>query len=248
MIPYIQTPVGDIPTFALMVTCGILAMILCLLYQLRKANDPIAEQNYILPKLAVAGLLAILSAGIFDFLVKLPQMDTLRPQGISFYGGLIGGAGVLYFLCRISRGESEYSIKKWFDVLTIPLILFHIFGRMGCFLGGCCYGKYTDSCLGVYFPDQPAYQIFHHGLKCYPTQLFEICLLIMILVLICFRKNKFRDYLALYAIGRFAIEFFRGDNRGNIFLLLSPAQWTSILLLIAIIACGIYKHQKQKHA
>ena len=104
-------------------------------------------------------------------------------------------------------------------------MIFHFFGRIGCFLGGCCYGKVTTFKLGVAFPDNVKENIFHYGSKRYPTQLFEAIILLIILVTILFvKKNKFKLYLILYSIARFFLEFLRGDDRGSVLINISPAQ------------------------
>ncbi len=221
-------------------------MIIYLICILKKAQNPTEEQNYILPKIACAGFFALVSAGLFDLLAKISVSDGIRPHGISFYGGLIGAVSSLFLLCKFSKKESEFSIEQWFDLLTMPFVLFHIFGRIGCFLGGCCYGKYTERPIGIYFPDNPSQHIVHNGFKCYPTQLFEICLLILIMAILHFRKRKFQLYLAMYAAGRFIIEFFRGDSRGNFLLYLSPAQWISILILFSIVCVTVHR-RKGRH-
>ncbi len=116
--------------------------------------------------------------------------------------------------------------------LTPPFILFHFCGRIGCFFGGCCYGKATDSCLGIVFPDNPAAGIYHNGIKCYPTQLFEAFALLIILIAVCAIKNKIFCYLLFYSVCRFVIEFFRGDERGYISQFISPAQTISIVVFV----------------
>ena len=57
----------------------------------------------------------------------------------------------------------------------------------------------------------------HYGQKCYPTQLFEVFALLVILITVYRTKSKFKAYLFLYAVSRFIIEYFRGDDRGDLF-------------------------------
>jgi phosphatidylglycerol:prolipoprotein diacylglycerol transferase len=87
---------------------------------------------------------------------------------------------------------------------------------MGCFFAGCCYGKPTNSILGISFPST-------NSVTVHPTQLYEvISILIIMSLLFVIRKNKkfdghvFFSYVILYAIARSVLELFRGDLRGFI--------------------------------
>ena len=108
------------------------------------------------------------------------------------------------------------------------------FGRIGCFLAGCCYGRRTDSAFGV---------TFHHSdfapndVKLIPTQLISSAgLFILAIILINYLLRSKRSgatgalYMILYSIGRFLIEFLRGDNRGEV-AFLSTSQFISLFIL-----------------
>jgi len=190
-------------------------------------------------------LIALISAGFFDSLFKINENDGLKFSGITFYGGLLGGALSMLVMLWAGRKQTSHCIGEWFNIMTQPLIILHIFGRIGCFFAGCCYGKVTESVLGVRFPDIETANIFHHGEKCYPTQLIEAFALIIILIVVNYRQNKFFNYLAMYAVLRFIIEFFRGDLRGEIFGCLSPAQVISIIILLVL--CGTYFRSNLNH-
>jgi phosphatidylglycerol:prolipoprotein diacylglycerol transferase len=184
-------------------------------------------------KLLIAAYFGIAGALLYDTLFKLIETGRFVFGGISFYGGLIGGAAALYVLCRRDKSSSLTPIE-WMDGMTLPFLAFHFCGRIGCFLGGCCYGKTTESFLGVYFPDIPEDNVFHYGQKCLPTQLFEaaaiaLCALLLATLL---KKRRFVNYLILYPVCRFVIEFWRGDDRGSTGFFLSPSQLVSLLILV----------------
>jgi phosphatidylglycerol:prolipoprotein diacylglycerol transferase len=191
------------------------------------------ETDYIILKLLIAAYFGIAGALLYDTLFKLIETGRFVFGGISFYGGLIGGAAALYVLCRRDKSSSLTPIE-WMDGMTLPFLAFHFCGRIGCFLGGCCYGKTTESFLGVYFPDIPEDNVFHYGQKCLPTQLFEaaaiaLCALLLATLL---KKRRFVNYLILYPVCRFVIEFWRGDDRGSTGFFLSPSQLVSLLILV----------------
>ena len=111
------------------------------------------------------------------------------------------------------------------------------FGRIGCFLAGCCYGKETERVFSVIFQNSE-YAPNHVALI--PTQLYSSGLdFLHFLLLLLIARNKKADgqvtacYLIFYSIGRFVIEFFRGDIiRGSVGIL-STSQFISIFTGIA---------------
>lgn len=245
MMPYIHTPWGSISTFVLLIAFGVLFMMGVSHILLMHSDDRDAEEIFIFPKMVICGIVAFLFAGLFDSVSKIREYGEYKIAGISFYGGLIGAVICLYVLLKFSKQKTQYSMSEWYNLLTLPLITFHFFGRLGCFFGGCCYGKSTTGFLGVLFPDNPAHGIFHNGEKCYPTQLFEALALIIIFIITLIAQNKFEIYLLLYSVSRFIIEIFRGDNRGYIIELLSPAQLISIIIFLIVIIRNIYRKGKK---
>ena len=164
-------------------------------------------------------------------------------DGFVVYGGIIGGiiAGWLY--SRITK----LNFLKYFDLMIPSVALAQGFGRIGCFLAGCCYGRETDAFWGVTFPEgsfAPA------GVPLIPTQLLSSAgdFLIMAVLLIYSRHSKKTGntgalYLLLYGIGRFLIEFLRSDDRGTVGML-STSQFISIG--IVLIAVGMFNKKQRK--
>jgi phosphatidylglycerol:prolipoprotein diacylglycerol transferase len=155
--------------------------------------------------------------------------------GLVFLGGaLLAALVVLLFARRKGLGLGDVA-----DVLAPSVSLAHIFGRLGCFMVGCCYGKPWN--VGVHFPpDSVAYsellsrRVILPGAACtpgvHPTQLYEAGgeLLIFIGLLWLWRRRKFPGSIALayafaYGILRFLVEVFRDDEvRGFVFQLRLP--------------------------
>ncbi|MCM8823629.1 MAG: prolipoprotein diacylglyceryl transferase [Candidatus Omnitrophica bacterium] len=155
-------------------------------------------------------------------------------SGFVFYGGLISGIFGLWLLVK----KFKLPFLKIADILVLYLPLGHFFGRLGCFSYGCCYGKPTNSWIGIKFlPNSPAGLL---GTKVIPTQLIEAFFLLIIFFILQYSKKKKNFpgkitiiYLTLYSIFRFFIEFFRGDYRGGIGIL-STSQIISIITLITV--------------
>lgn len=150
--------------------------------------------------------------------------------GLMFYGGLIAAALVLFLYARVYR-QHLFQIT---DLVLAVVPLGHAFGRLGCFMHGCCYGKITRSCFGVAFPkDSPAWweqvsatppliaQTALKSLPVIPTQLVEsIANLLLFAALYTLYPKQYRHrglitgcYLVCYALIRFIIEYLRGDPR-----------------------------------
>ncbi|MCM8773656.1 MAG: prolipoprotein diacylglyceryl transferase [Candidatus Omnitrophica bacterium] len=155
-------------------------------------------------------------------------------SGFVFYGGLISGISALWFLVK----KFKLHFLKITDILAFYLPLGHFFGRLGCFSYGCCYGKPTNSWIGIKFPpNSPAGLL---GTKVIPTQLIEAFSLLIIFFILQYskKKKKFNGqitivYLTLYSIFRFFIEFFRGDYRGGIGIF-STSQIISIITILIV--------------
>ncbi|OPX30952.1 MAG: prolipoprotein diacylglyceryl transferase [Candidatus Omnitrophica bacterium 4484_171] len=159
-------------------------------------------------------------------------------SGFVFYGGIIGG---FIASCVIIK-KYKWDFLKAADIIFLYVPLGHAFGRMGCFSYGCCYGKPTNSWIGMLFP--PASPAGAAGVKVIPTQIISAFFLIIIFLLLLYvrRKKKFEgqvfiSYFFLYGTFRFIIEFFRGDPRGYLWIF-STSQWISIIAIITAIILG----------
>ena len=157
--------------------------------------------------------------------------DALLGGGIAFYGGLLSMLGVFQLLGRTERFRS----KDASDALAVAIPLFHSIGRCGCYFAGCCYGISCSAPITV------RYTNYIDGTAVtadrVPIQLFEAtgCLLIFTVLLVQYLRNKqglLCIYFLLYAILRFAAEFFRGDALRGMVGPFSISQIISILLLI----------------
>ena len=115
------------------------------------------------------------------------------------------------------------------SLIPCSILVGHAFGRIGCFCAGCCYGRPTDSFLGVRFPG--------HIQDVHPTQLYEAFFLFALFAVCSYLllkkgfKHNMSVYLVAYGIFRFLIEFVRDDERGQLLGFISPSQFWSILMI-----------------
>lgn len=165
--------------------------------------------------------------------------------GMVFYGGLIGGLITGWIYCR------HMKLDYWLyaDVYAPCIPLFHAFGRIGCFLSGCCYG--IENSWGFVYKNSLVSDA--NGVIRLPIQLFEslgdiiICILLVVLYLSKHKKGMvLYSYLLMYSILRFITEFFRGDEIRGFMLGLSTSQWISILMFLFSIVCSFNIFRKEK--
>ena len=143
----------------------------------------------------------------------------VQEGGLAFQGALIAGILSGALACRIKK------IPFWRagDLAAPYIALAQSVGRIGCFLNGCCYGRFTNGWLGVTFPGETAARI--------PTQIYSsVILLGLFMLLVSAARRRHFDgyvlllYLMLYSAFRFFMDLFRGDDlAGFYFMTLSQA-------------------------
>lgn len=249
MYPAVNIGSVSVSTFTLCAIAGVTAFILSVLYKISKFDNFAAEAYFILPKLFIACGAGFVGAVFFDALVKIPENGGFRISGITFYGGAVTGTAVLAAELAAFSKRTRLSVIGWLNLVTVPFLIFHFFGRIGCFFGGCCYGKPTNGIWGVAFPDNAEAGIYHYGQKVFPTQLFEAAAIaaIALTLVLAKIKNAFAVYCVAYPVARFAIEFLRGDDRGGFAGVFSPAQIFSLVILgaaVIVIAVTIIKKRR----
>lgn len=165
--------------------------------------------------------------------------------GLTYYGGFLGASAAAVWILRRDRFPFWKAADMAGMVIPIGLAL----GRLGCALGGCCFGSPTAPPWGLSFPAwSPASSAQTRlgllpgehvpSLPVHPTQLYESAGALLLGAALTFwlhpRKRYdgqvFLGFLAGYAALRFALEFLRADDRGGLWGL-STSQWIGLLLL-----------------
>lgn len=157
--------------------------------------------------------------------------------GLVFYGGLLLAVPSAIWFIRRSR------LPVWITTdLAAPCVsLGQFFGRLGCFFAGCCYGAETSAPWAVTFSNPSG--LAPLGVSLHPTQLYSaVGNLFLFLFLYYWARPRqrfdgqlFGLYLILYPTLRFAIEFFRADQRGSVGVLS-----TSQALGIPLVFLGVW--------
>ncbi len=222
------------------ITVGvILAFVVFRLYADKKALSARLQNTVLLIGLVsiVGGyLFAVLFQAVYNAIAS-GTFVLNNGTGSTFYGGLIGGAAIfltLYFTVgkKICGNQVLVQFFTVANVAVCAIAVAHAIGRLGCFFAGCCHGGETQSPIGIYMPAV--------GKTVIPTQLFEVVFLLClfaVLSLFLFKTkiNGLATYLTAYGVFRFIVEFWRGDDRGELVFFLSPSQfWSVVLVLVGI--------------
>lgn len=240
----LTTPFFTLYTFGLLLASAYIAAYWWLMREGRREGldvDALAS----LGLWAIAG--AIVGAKALMVVRALPEYaaaptEIFSPSVLAsagdFYGGFIGAliASAIFF-----RRHRQLPFWPVADLCGPAIALGQAVGRVGCFMAGDDYGRATSVPWAVTFTNPDAAQIGGAplGIPLHPVQLYEsIVCLALFAVLVRFSRRKRFDgevilaYTLLYAIARFALEFFRGDaDRGFVLGgLLSTSQFIAVIL------------------
>ncbi|MDD2707456.1 MAG: prolipoprotein diacylglyceryl transferase [Verrucomicrobiae bacterium] len=145
-----------------------------------------------------------------DFSAHPLEIFRIDHGGLVFYGGFLMSLLTLWLWCRWNKRAFALVM----DAMVPALAIAQAFGRVGCFMNGCCYGRECDHFWAVR-PGSPP-EVAGHAL--HPVQLYETfgLLDIFLTLLVLEKLRRYPGYVAcsyvlLYAFLRFFIEFFRGD-------------------------------------
>lgn len=238
--------IGDWPvhSFGVMLSLGILTGLLVACYVARR-QDRYLEEIVDLSFFAVVG--GIIGARLWEvaftweyYSDNLGQALAIWNGGLSVQGAVLGGLLAVIWYCRRNK------VPFWpvADTLAPGLLMGQAVGRLGCFFNGCCFG--IPHHFGVvYQPGTDAHYTFGSQ-TLFPAVLFEAGwdVIALLLLLKVFNKKPFDGFIALsyfilYSIGRFTIEFWRGDSLRTI-MELKVAQLTSVTTILVAVAIMLY--------
>ena len=229
-------------SFGILVALGVVISLYLMTERARRDGFPAGNQvGDLLFIVVAAGLVgarihyAIQNA---DWYLAHPlSIFALWEGGLIFYGGMFSSFVAVILFMKVKK----IPFSKGFDFLCPYVALTHAFGRLGCFMTGCCYGRACNLPWAVQFPELPS--------PVHPTQLYEAFFLFALFAFLNWQysRKKFDGqimalYFVLYPIGRFVIEFFRADNPFWGFF--TRNQWLSLAVFVA--ASGFYYFRKQQ--
>ena len=203
-----------------------------------KPDNVILLEAYV----AVFGLLGakLLYFAVSDFRIDWARitewryLSSILGSGFVFYGGVLGG------LAALALARWLHAIGYGYLRVIVPALpLAHGFGRLGCYLAGCCYGIPWDGPLHVVYTTSAAAPV---GVALFPVQLVEALFNLLLATALtvyvwCSKAPAWGPYIYIlaYAPARFFLEFLRADTaaRGGV-CGLSASQMLSLLFLAAL--------------
>ena len=252
MLPYITIFGKQLSSYSVMAGIGFFALWLVAWLVTRRQKE--IDQTQV-PHIALAAMLGlfigahilygIVNTGMLVRAVKdnFSLLHSLRDYlmffgimfgGMVFYGGLFGAIiGAIIYIKVVKLPYFPYM-----DVMAFCIPLFHGFARIGCFLGGCCYG--IECRFGFVFHN--ALEPSANGVIRFPVQLLESGMefLLFAVIVTLYIKRKLSGklmyvYMLSYAVVRFADEFLRGDKIRGFVGPLSTSQFISVLMFATVI-------------
>ena len=159
-IPFVHLTVKS---YGLMMVVGFLSAISLI----RHLSRNITPNPHLITSAALYSLIAgVAGARLFYVLLNFDQFQgrllsvfAIWQGGLVLLGGVILAIAVIFFYLW----HHKLPIRRYLDILAIGLMLALVFGRIGCFLNGCCFGKPTELPWAVRFP---------YGSHAYKSQIY----------------------------------------------------------------------------
>jgi phosphatidylglycerol---prolipoprotein diacylglyceryl transferase len=170
--------------------------------------------------IATAGVFTLMQVGLLGGLASagLIQLLVTAAPGKTLLGAIAGG-----YLSVVLAKRALGIRRPTGDLWAVALAGGEAVGRIGCLIGGCCFGKVTSV----------AWAMHDHGAARHPTQLYlSAAALLTLVVLLVLDRYRLPENTLFYLQGtmlcalRFGIEFFR-DGAPQV-AGLSVAQWACV--------------------
>ena len=208
----------------------------------------------------VGARLAYVVANLKSFILDPVSIFRVDQGGLIYYGGFVGAGLAIFYFAR-SHGETLTSLLD-FVITSVPLG--HAFGRVGCLMNGCCYGKTYDGWPSISFPAGSLAWWQHvdshrlsaeapWSLPVHPVQIYEAIFNVALFLFLGFAYRRKRGegeilglYLMAYPVARFIFERLRVAAHGRV-AGLSSAQYLSALLFVFGIVVLTRARLKARH-
>lgn len=237
MYPYIQF---TLPSYSVLAAVGAVMVLIFLFFRTDKFGVQFKD---FLAMFVVCAVLGAIGSRVVYVISRIPWLianlsienvlNTVLGGGFVYYGGLFGVLLGILVYCKLLKLDAA----PVYNMVAPAIPLFHIFGRIGCFMAGCCYG----------FTLPTSFVIGGIVIDHFPTQLIESGFNMLLFLAIWLLQMKFkgarwmRIYLICYGVFRFIIEFTRGDTVRGFFFGMSTSQLISLIILISCIASFFIK-------
>lgn len=238
--------------YGILITVGIIAGIAiaykrCKLYGLTK-ND-LYDLGFLVIIVGILGArITYILTHLNYFLANPGEILTLQMSGLAFIGIIIFNIPAVIIFAKLRKLD----FWRIVDLAAPSIAIGYFFGRLGCFMNGCCYGP-ESACCGIIMPYSPIKTI-----PLFPTQLlnaFFALVIFAVLYYLATRKTFYKGWLFimfvyLYSASSFISEFLRADDGHQpIFgTPLNAAQWGDILAILLAVAIHLLILRKSKES
>ena len=262
----IELPWITIRGYGLMIAIGILLGGIVAKREARRRGLHVLDEQFIWIAMLLAfagfagGKLAYVwteDAGTWPSSFDKEEIAVFLRQGFMFYGTLIASLVTLALLLR------HFKLPMWesIDTLALAAPLAHAFGRLGCFMAGCCYGCTADLAWSVTFTGGQGL----NGAALHPVQLYEAAAELLLFAWL-YRRVATRasypgqvtlTYLTAYSVIRIGTELLRGDGNPVVWgdaaavhtpglapLGMTVSQATSLAILAVCVPLGIWARRR----
>lgn len=240
-------------SYGFFIVLGAIAGVSFLAYETKKKYQlPFDKVNSLFLLLLIT---AFVGGKVFLFFEDIPKYADdpallLSGRGFVFYGSLLFCIPAMLVFFKANR----LPVLPMLDIMAIVTCIVHAFGRMGCFMAGCCHGIEWHGPLAVAFSD-PACLARPLNTPLHPTQLYSVTMILLILITLLIIKNRkqfngqlFIIYLIMYAIGRSIVEIFRGDLSRGFVIGNSVSHSQFISFMVICVALFFYFKLKKRAA
>lgn len=232
--------IGNLPVYSYGAMIS-LAVLVAAIFMSRESSREGIDPDNTLEAIIVAVIGGLLGSRILYVILnweyyrgRWQDIFFARFEGLTFYGAFLGGVLAVLLWCRWRK----INFFKFTDLAAPYFILSYAFGRIGCFLNGCCYGRVSTVPWAVAIPTVDS-------LPRHPVQLYAAAGGLIIFIILKLLQ-RFRPYIgfnlialcALYGILRFTTEFFREE--AIVWMGLTLAQLFSLGLTIVALSLMLY--------
>ncbi|MHC4647961.1 MAG: prolipoprotein diacylglyceryl transferase [Planctomycetota bacterium] len=139
-------------TYGLMMVAGFLAAV----YVIRRLSRDFTPDPQLITNAALYSLIAGMVGARIFYVVH--HFDQFRGRPLSFFaiwqGGieLLGGVILAIIVILSFLWYHKLPVRRYLDALAVGLMVALVFGRIGCFMRGCCFGRPTKAPWAVRFP------------------------------------------------------------------------------------------------
>ncbi len=231
---------------------------------MRRAPQRGIESKFILDLAVLTLIFSLVGARATYIFTHLDEfqgrwLDTISPiqsngkigiAGLVLLGGVVAGFAAAYVITR----RKKVGFLTVTDVLIPSLALGIAFGRMGCFLNGCCPGSPGEFGWCMVFPESSLTGSIYPNIHVHPTQLYETLAMLVVFAVLLLFDRKPRPlgmltglFLVLYGVWRFYLEGMRWYEEGMILTSFGDMQFTlSRLISAGMVIVGIFLYLKVK--